>query len=295
MRRPSPQRQQGFGLLVFIIVTTVVALAIVLGYSGIMARAQSNQLVNNQQKYLAAARTSVQAFYERNAYTIDEQSMSNPTTIAQILAGAGVPVRYDLQAALSRVLVSPEGLPYRAVALWLPSETDATNPPNVANFTNTGTFVSCSNASTCAVRQVEVFDSLNIERANAKRAMAQLQQIALKAQSYFKARLLQDPERNVSVNYFRAPSGVCQAQPMDLECLDNYTPLTTSGAGSAAVPSTTAKNLGLSDAELISPWGRPIEASNLVDSITDDTPYAMSFRIATPAGLFYKVKAVEQL
>lgn len=294
MRRPSPKRQQGFGLLVFVIATAIVAFSIVLGYSGILARAQANQLVANQEKYLASAKTAVLAFYERNAYAIDEQSMSNTTTIAQILAGANVPVRYDLQAALSRVLVSPEGVSYRAVALWLPAETDGTNPPNIANFINTGKFISCSNASTCAARQVQVFDSASIERALAKRTMAQLEQIAMKAQSYFKARMLQDPERNVSVNYFRAPSGVCQAQPMDLECLNTYTPLAAVGGG-GAVSSTTAKNLGLSDAELISAWGRPIEASNLIDSVTDDTPYAMSFRAATPAGTFYKVKAVQQL
>lgn len=295
MRRPSPQRQQGFGLLVFVIATAIVAFSIVIGYSGILARAQANQLVANQQKYLESARTAVLAFYERNAYAIDEQSMSNTTTIAQILAGANVPVRYDLQAALSKVLVSPEGLSYRVVALWLPSETDATNPPNIANFINTGNFISCSNGSLCAVRQVRVFDSASIQREKAKRTIAQLEQIAMKAQSYFKARMLQDPERNVSVNYFRAPSGVCQAQPMDLECLNNYTPLSTSGAGSAVVRSTTAQNLGLSDAELLSAWGRPIEASNLVDSVTDDTPYTMSFRAVTPAGTFYKVKAVQQL
>jgi type II secretory pathway pseudopilin PulG len=295
MRRPSPQRQQGFGLLVFVIATAIVALSIVLGYSGILARAQANQLVTNQEKYLAAAKSSVLAFYERNAYAIDERSMSNTTTIAQILAGANVPVRYDLQSALSNVLVSPEGLSYRVVALWLPSETDATNPPNISNFISTGNFISCSNASSCAARQVQVFDSASIERDKAKRTNAQLMQIAMKAQSYFKARLLQDPERNVSVNYFRAPAGVCQVQPMDLECLNVYTPLATSGAGSAAIPSTTAKNLGLSDAELVSAWGRPIEASNLIDSFTDDTPYAMSFRAATPAGTFYKIKAVEQL
>jgi len=295
MRRPSPQRQQGFGLLVFVIATAIVAFSIVIGYSGILARAQANQLVANQEKYLAAAKTSVLAFYERNAYAIDEQSMSNTTTIAEILAGANVPVRYDLQAALSKVLVSPEGHAYRAVALWLPSETDTTNPPNISNFINTGNFISCSNASPCAVRQVQVFDSSSIEREKAQRTIAQLEQIAMKAQSYFKARLLQDPERNVSVNYFRAPSGVCQVQAIDLECLNVYTPLSTSGAGSAAVPSTTAKNLGLSDADLVSAWGRPIEASNLIDSITDDTPYAMSFRAATPAGTFHKIKAVQQL
>jgi len=294
MRRPIPQRQQGFGLLVFVVISSIVALSIVVGYSGILARSQANQLISNQQRYLNSAKTSVMSFYERNAYAIDERSMSNTTTIAQILAGANVPVRYGLQAQLSNVLTSPEGLPYRAVALWLPSETDGTNPPDVARFITTGQFMSCSNGSLCAVRQFQVFDSADIERRKAKQTIALLELTAMKAQSYFKARLLQDPERNVSVNYFRAPSGVCRVQPMDLECLDNYTPLATIGGG-GVTPSITATNIGLTTGELVSAWGRPIEASNLTDSVTDDVPYAMSFRAATPAGTFYKVKAVQQL
>jgi hypothetical protein len=296
MRRPNPTRQQGFGLLVFVIITAIVSLSIVLGYSGILTRSQANQLARNQQRYLAEAKNAVLAFYEPHAFAIDQQSMSNTTTIEEILAGANVPVRFGMQAALSKVLASPEGVPYRAVALWLPSETDETNPPDLATFISTGRFVSCINSTAdCATRQFQVFNSADLERELAKRTIARLERVAMKAQSYFKARMLQDPERNVSVNYFRTPEGSCEVLPMDLQCLDNYTPLATIDASANLTASRTAINIGLSADELVSGWGRPIEGSNLTDSVTDDTPYTMVFRAATPAGTFYTVKAVQQL
>lgn len=296
MRRPNPQRQQGFGLLVFVIMTAVVAFSIVIGYSGILARTQGNQLVANQQRYLNDAKAAVLTFYEQHAFSIDEQSMSNTTTIAQIISGANVPTRYVMQSALSNILTSPEGLRYRAVALWLPSDSDVDNPPDLAKFIATGQFVSCINTSAyCAPRQSAVFDSADIEREFAKQTVARLERVAMKAQSYFKARTLQDPERNVSVNYFRTPSGNCEVSPMDLQCLNNYTPLANLAGSGTFVPTRTAKNLGLSDDEQVSAWGRPIEASNLTDAVTDDTPYTMVFRAATPAGTYYTIKAVQQL
>jgi len=296
MRRPSPQRQQGFGLLVFVIITAIVALSLVVGYSGVLTRTHANQVVANHQQYLAESRVALLTFYEKHAYAIDEQSMSNTTTIEQLLAGANVPTRYGMRAALSNILVSPEGLRYRAVALWLPSETDEANPPNIAQFITTGQFKDCINgAANCADRSFVVFDSADIQRDFAKRTIARLEKVAMKAQSYFKARTLQDPERNVSVNYFRNPSGGCEVMPMDLQCLNNYTPLAMPDGSGKLTPSRTAINLGLSDEELVSAWGRPIEASNLTDAVTDDTPYTMVFRAATPAGTFYTVRAVQQL
>lgn len=297
MRRPSPQRQQGFGLLLFVVITAILAFSIVIGYSGVLTRTQANRLVVNQQRYLTEARTQVLTFYERHAFSLDQQSLSNPVSAEDLLNGANVRARYGMQAALSKVLVTPEGLRYRAMALWLPSDTDGSNPPDLGRFLETGQFVSCANGSAdCAPRNYVVFDSAEIQRELARQTQARLERVAMKAQSYFKARLLQDPERNVSVNYFRAPTaGNCMVMPIDLECLDTYTPLATLDASGALTASRTARNLGLSDEELLSAWGRPIEASNLADSVTDDSPFTMAFRALTPWGTFYTVKAVQQL
>lgn len=295
MRRPSPQRQQGFGLLVFVIITSVIAFSLVIGYSGVLTRSQANKLESAQKAYLEETQTQLLSLYARNAYFIDQVSMSNTATVEQLLTGANVRMRYGLQAALSRVLTSTDGLPYRVVAIWLPTEADGTNPPDLNTFISTGKFNSCSNMSDgCPTRQYLVFDSLDIERNLQKQTVAHLTRIALKAQSYFKARLLLDPEKNVSINYFRAPTGTCAAMDDDLECLDTYTPLTQVQAGALTL-TRTAQNLRLSNEELLSGWGLPIEASNLTDSVTDDSPYTMAFRAATPSGTFLTIKAVQQL
>lgn len=295
MRRPSPTRQQGFGLLAFVILSAMLAFSLVVGYSGVLTRTQANQLLSNQQKYLASAKSNIAAFYARNAFQLDKSSMSNPVSIEDVLAGANVHGRSGMQAELSRVLQAPDGTNYRVIALWMPSDTDESNPPDIERFRTTGKFERCANmGAACAPRAFEVFDSTELQRELAKKTIARLQRVALKAQSYFKARTLQDPEKNVSVNYFRKPNGACEVMPLDLGCLDTYTPLAQPGPNGTLTESKVAKHLALSPDEMVSAWGLPIEASNLQDSVTDDSPYTMAFRAANPTGGYFTIKAVQQ-
>lgn len=297
MRRPKLQRQQGgFGLLAFVIITAVFAFSFVVGYSGVLTRDQANQLETQQNRYLADARDSILAFYERHAFKLDQKSLSNPASVEEVLKGANVRARFAMTATMSQVLLASDGTAYRAFALWMPTETDTTNGPNLTEFAQTGKFASCATeGGPCDRRVYMTFDTLSLERDLANQTAGQLQRIALKAQSYFRARNLQDPERNVSVNYFRTPSGACAVQPIDLECLDTYSPLATVDLAGKVTLSRTAINLGLAAEDVISAWGLPIEASNLQDSVTDDSPYTMVFRAATPSGAYYTVKAVQQL
>lgn len=296
MKRHNSRPQQGFGLLIFVIVTAVIAFSLVVGYTGVLTKSQANRLQATQSDYLSEVRTQVMAFYQRKAFALDQQSMSNPVSVNDLLAGALVRKRFGLQAALSDVLSLPDGVRYRRIAVWLPSDTDTDNPPDLSSFTQTGKFVSCTNlGSPCADRQMAVFDSIDLERELQKETQARLRHIALKAQAYFKARTLQDPERNISVNYFRPLANICTPRDMELECLDIYTPLSVPAIGGALVPSRTASTLGLTGAELVSAWGLPIEASNVQDAVTDDTPFTMVFRAARPSGGYYSIRAIQQL
>ncbi len=295
MRRPGPSRQQGFGLLAFVLVTAVVAFTFIVGFAGVMVRKEANALAGRQQAYVQDALDRVSRLWELNAYQLDAPGAANTVTAEKILQSAGVTLKHGAQVALSNVMVT-DGLTHRSVVLYLPADSDASNPPDLAKFTTTGQFDSCTNAGEyCAPRVFLVWSSKPLQEELARETQARLARVASKAQSYFKARLLQDPERNVSVNYFRKPVGGCEALPLDLGCMDTYAPLVTLDAGAAYSKSRMAEALALTDEELFSAWGLPLEASNLQDSVTDEPPFTMVFRAAKPAGGFLSVYAVQPL
>ncbi len=295
MRRPNPVRERGFGLLAFVLLTAIVAFTLVVGYAGVMTRKEASRVPARQEAYLRQVALQVEQAWRASAYVYDAPGPSNSLTAEQVLTAAGVVPQYGLQAALSNVRVS-DGIAYRSLVVYLPAETDESNPPNLASFRSTGEFQSCSNTSQeCATRSFLVFSSLDLQRELTKETQARLNKLAFKAQGYFKARMLLDPERNVSVNYFRKPMGACEVMDNDLGCMDTYQPLVVLGGPSSYSRTRMATALGLTDEELFSAWGYPIEASNLQDSVTDDAPYTMAFRAARPSGGFLTVKAVQQL
>lgn len=294
MRRPSPTRQRGFGLLAFVMLTAIVAFTLVVGYAGVMTRKEANRLPARQAAYLETAVAQISKAWAVHAYAIDAPGASNTTTAEQILQVASVTPQYGLQAALSDVRIT-NGVAHRSLVVYLPSDTDASNPPNVAAFKTSGQFASCVNANAdCAPRRFKVFSSLELEQELTRETQARLGRLAQKAQSYFKARMMQDPERNVSVNYFRKPLGACEVLEMDLGCMDTYMPLAVMDNPTKYSRTRMASALGLTDEELFSAWGFPLEASNLLDSVTNDAPFTMSFRAMRPGGGFLSVKAVQQ-
>lgn len=294
MRRPSPVRQQGFGLLAFVLVTAVVAFSLVVGYSGTMVRQHYNSLQARNEAWLKVQEEAIRGLWREEAFRIDQASASNPYTAEDILKAASVSLQWGAQAQLSRVLTEGD-FSYRVLVLYLPSETDTANPPALAQFELTGVFQSCTNPTAdCSARQYAVISSYDLQKELTREAQARLNKVAYRAQAHFKARMLLDPERNVGVNYFRKPSGACLTDPADLDCLDTYTPLASQAPSGWAV-TPTAKALQLTDEELVSPWGQPIEASNLLDSETTAPPFTMAFRVPKPAGGYLSAKAVQQL
>ncbi|KWU17834.1 hypothetical protein [Burkholderia cenocepacia] len=295
MSRLSPKRQQGFGLLVFVLIATTIALSLVLGYSGLLTRQEALARPAKIQAYLSDARSQILSFYARNLSQIDSASVGS-VTATDLLSGANVNVRYGMQAALSNPLAGDSGLSYRRMVLYLPTETDGTNPPDVAGFVANGNFQSCIDSSKeCATRYYMVFDSLTLEKAALTETKHRLEQVAYKAQAYFKARMLLDPEHNISIDYFRPAFGGCSPGLNDLQCLDTYTPLAVMSSGSWSALTNVPSTIGLTNEELISAWGDPIQASNLTDSETGSPPFTMVFRAPSPFGGYFTVKAVQQI
>lgn len=295
MNRSRPLRQQGFGLLIFVIIVATIAFGLVVGYSSVLTRQTANQVPARDEAYLTAAMAQAAASWREAAFWLDELSPSNAFTVDDLLKNANVQLQYGAQAALSDVLMA-EGVSYRTLVIYMPSDSDAVNPPDLTAFQTTGEFSPCTNPSAyCAPRLYKTYSSFDLQKELAKEAQARLAKVAFKAQSYFKARMLLEPERNVSVNYFRKPLGECVSASNDLGCLDTYQPLAIHDTAGGYSTSEVAQHLGLTAEELFSPWGPPIEASNLEDSETSAPPYTMSFRAANPWGGYFVVKATQAL
>lgn len=274
-------RQKGYFLLALTAGLAVVAFGFVAAYSGLLAKKEQRALLDSQKEYMEQARSSFQQVYEANAAVIDsdasESAYRNPDVFMQL---AGIKSKWGATTQVSNRLTS-NGLKYTVIALWLPTETDSTNPPSFDP--NTGKFTSCTvSGAECADRAYVVFSGLDVQKKLQEKAIKQLNELASIHQSYFKSRLLQDPDKDLSVNYFRAPDGNCSNQ-YNMPCIDTFTAEKDTSVGTL---------LGIPDNLMLNPWGMPVEVSNK-DPASLSPPYSMAFRSATPWGTYYTISALQ--
>lgn len=295
-RRPGPQRQQGFGLLAFVLGASIFGMSLVFGYSGVWAKEHLFASQNQKRDYVDTMVEQLSLKYPSIAFDMDS-TRGEAITEKQILDYLNQPIKWDVRVEKSNVLKSVEGLPYRVYAFWLGANDLEDNPPNIAHFKNTGVMM-CGDAACDPAYYMTLWSSQDIERQMANDTEKALERIVKKAQVYFKARQLQDPEKTVSINYFYKPSNVCKTpNSLDLGCLETYTNVATvtkSGNTQKIVPSEFARNLALSDADLISGWGLPIQISAVEDAEHELTPYTLAIRAMKPDGTFMKKTAIQQ-
>lgn len=305
-------KQRGAALLAFTVALAIVTFSIVMAYSISSAKHQVAALDANQAAYLADVRAKLTAAYVANALTIDADSGWKAVKDGKtVLALAGVVPRWGLEAQISDPILR-EGVKYRVIAAYLPFEANDPASAEEPVLKADGTFNPCpANTADCLSRRkyVVVTDGFAVQRANAKKALAQLEQLTLNAQAFFKAKTMLDPEHNVSVNYFRPPYGGCSPIAEQLPCLD--TPAPIFGVSPAVRQGNAVQGmtelLGLPNSPVLNPWGLPVEACNgpfCVDAATGKgvhweptvgPPYSMVFLTRTPWGGVYRLYAVQQL
>lgn len=308
--RLAARKQKGIALLAFVAVLSIVTFTIVMGYSISSAKKQILNLSGNQKAYLNDVRGKLVDTYAAHLNTLDaDLGWDSVKTGPEILALAGVSPRWGLEAAISP-RISKEGVKYRVIAAWLPLDSDVTDDP-VLN--PDGSFQPCpASTSDCLNRRnfVVVSEGFSLQRANVLKANKQLEQLAANAQSFFKSKVLLDPEHNVSVNYFRPPYIQCSnAITEQLPCLNTPAaiwPAATDGIQNSAGQHIT-ELLGFPNAPLLNPWGKPVEACNGSDCsdatptlvkwnpAAENAPYSMLFQADTPWGSKYRIYAVQQL
>ena len=289
--RSLKRQNSGSALLVFIVIISILALTFVVGLGHQFVTAQHVQLIERQKSYLAVfAQRMADAYHDRANDPLRHPAGTRHSEIPggmDVTDWPNMAPKFGAQAVISNRLANPEGFFYRRIAVWLPTEDELANPPDVEKFVTTGVFDSCT-LPPCQSRVYEVYDSSSDERGRFDVTRKRLGQLALRSQSYFLTRQLQDPERNVSVNYFRDPVGNCAQLTADIGCIDNWTRVENT-----AIP----RLLDLSPGDLISQWGTAIEVINdAPEAQVDDAPFSLVYRTCTdtrPSCI--RVVAVEQL
>jgi hypothetical protein len=303
-------KQRGVALIAFTVALSIVTFTIVLGYAVATSKKQASSLVSNQKAYLKDVRAKLVEAYSANSASIDADfSWTSISTGDAVLELAGVAPRWGLTVAISPPILR-EGVKFRAIAAWLPLDTVDLDPPSLGTD---GTFNPCPlETADCVGRRefVVVSDGFSIQRNNSKKATSQLEQLAENGQAFFNAKVLLDPERNVSVNYFRPPFGGCSPLAEQVPCVDSPYPVYSDKAYLPALRNSTqtlAELLGLPNVPLLNPWGAAIEVCNgpncgdgppsLVkwDPVSQGAPYTTLFQSSTPWGSTLRVYSLQKL
>lgn len=277
--------QKGFFLTALTVVLSVIAFIFILGYSSYYSKRQSLTLIQTQQDYVLEAKSRLLEAYAANALQIDSDLTYSPYRASDAwFAMGGISKKWNVSLGVSDRLTR-EGVKYTSVTLWLPTETDGTNPP--VFDAATGNFQSCTNAP-CPARVFTTFTGLGIQLDARNKTYALLNTAAVKAQAFFKARYLSDVLRDISVNHFRAPRGSCgTVGPDEIPCIDNFTALRMT-----PVPAL----IGLDSQVLTNAWGTDLEVTNLAGgSNTASAPYSMAFSTRDPWGGTLQIFAVQPL
>jgi hypothetical protein len=263
IRRP----ESGYAVLAMVAVVVALAGSIVAGWATLATRAQSDALAQLRQAYLDEVRAALLEWYARELGRIDRTADApEPGTL---MREAGIAPRWGLRLAAS-ARIERDGIAYRMIAAWLPGEGDASLfEPASGRFTPSG-----------ATHWI-VVSGFPLQRAAVEESRARLDRLARHLEMAYRARLLSDPSRDVTVNRFRALR--CPAPAAgELPCLADYVPVANSGLSQA---------VGLDPLLSENAWGGPIEASNGVGA-SQENPFSMALRTATPWGSVLLMNAV---
>lgn len=249
MRNPKT-RQGGYLLIALTAALSVIAFGFLAAYSTLLAKKETGELHDQQLAYVTAAGSAIGNIYQANANSVDgDESQNQWRDPAAFMGLAGVKSRWSLQAAVSDRIEKPD-VDYTVIALWLPSENDNIDPPSFD--AGTGIFTPCVRTDMPCTRVYAVVSGLKLQQDLRKKALAQLDDAAAAAQSFYKTQYLQDPDHNTSINYYRAPSG-CGVSDSEISCIDSYTPVSSTNLMSL---------IGYAPSQVTNPWGFPVQVAN---------------------------------
>ena len=302
--------QRGFAFIVFSVILVTLGLGFVILQSIELARHQANTYQQTQLTRVNAAASRVRAWYLENARWIDAQPAdpSHPTlTGANVLEQAQVPGHWNLTAYLSDP-ITHGSLQYRTISILAPRDSAPAESFDAA----TGTLTVCPAGTTC-VRASATVDGYPIESEYYARSLKQLNDLALAAQAYFNGHFLANPDRDVSVNWFRAPSaaaGTCTHDDQEMACLDGWADIASNSDAQATLALLGLPAAGTATGQMTNAWGGTIYLANGNDAgfgalglpfpnsapgTVPGSPYQLALQTLTPWGQAITLYATQTL
>lgn len=277
--RSSSHSQRGVAFLTFVALLSALCILFVVSQSAWLAKQRNSELPEIRRSRVTQAAEAVRAWYARNAASIDSLSPTLPSDGVALLAEAGIPRQWQLNAAISNPLTRGN-IKYRVIAVW--GEGEDNQSPSFDP--TTGKLILCPDTSgTCdpTPRPSARVEGFEIQASNYATTLKNLSTLAAAAQAYFTALRLSDPDHNVSLNYFRS----CEVSASQIPCLDSYEDIAST---------SLLSELGEPALLVVDAWGNALTAMN-GGALASTSPYRMGFQATTPWGDPLLVYAFQKL
>jgi hypothetical protein len=271
---PNPKRSQGgYAALALVLVIAVTLAALIAAYSARRGYVGVSQTHRAQREFLARAQRRITRYYSANAAAMDA-NLNAPWTGAQLLANAGVPSRWLVEAFVgARQSLPIDGgmatLDYRDVWLALPGNATGGPATTATLDRTTNTF----NPGTSPA-WTEIHGE-TIEAALTVRAQKQLNRWGSRLTAMYAADTASDPGRNIGVDYWQ-PEG-CGPYGGGIITCTNGQFLSASNMGLSTA-------LGAQRISANNPWGLSLQISNTVDANDTAPPYTLAIKSPLPWG-----------
>lgn len=267
--RSGASRQKGFAVLTVVVLIAFGVMTVFVALSSRAASSKAGDLDADKRAYLAEIRNGLDLWYRRNASVIDGSDAA--LDFAQVLSDAGLPARYSVRGQISGRMQA-SGIAFRVIGIWIPDESNAptTLDPPTASLV-------------APPRHWIVFNGRGVQVALFNESLSRLKDAASALEKHARAALEVSPDRNVSVNPFRA-TDCSRVLPSEIPCVDVHTPV-----AATVIPAL----IGFDADRLSDAWGQPIRFSNLAQSNVLQPPFTASVSTTTPWGLPMSVVAVQ--
>ena len=188
--------------------TTVVAtiwLVFLLGNIALHAKSQNNELPAKRRVFLDRAEEAIRIWYRKNALTIDNTACRDYTEkelFEETMVTHEYGVRMLITPCAQSVAMSEKRgneIQYRNVAIWIPADGSFADP-DTSGFTDDFTGFRPHNS----LVQYRLIEGYAIEAKMTAETKAQLSEMARLLELWARAKTDNDPERDISLNYFVA-------------------------------------------------------------------------------------------
>lgn len=200
--RRSAKHQRGLALLVFVIALAAAAGTIVLGYSMLEARDAVNRYDTRRAEFGQEVRARIASAYEEFKAEVDTPPLSGESAWGRPdhwLQVARITPSYDMRLFVSDSLVQGN-LRFRRIVAYFPAPDDTGPDPEFDAAS--GVFELCPGGGCASMRTSVTFEGREVQARAMAETLRAMTQVALKAEAWFQARVLEDPDRDLSLNHF---------------------------------------------------------------------------------------------